>query len=174
MTLERKLMDALVYGKRKEIEKVFEEIYDQYYRLVYFRVKQYVSIKEDIEELTNDVFVNFYNSLDQSTSIESISSLLVTIANHRSIDFLRRHKIDVVEYKDNQETSEDIPYPQDFIDELHKILSPEEFTLLIEHVIYGKSLRHIAKEQKISPNTIKSTYRRMIQKIKKEMEDTYA
>lgn len=174
MTLERKLMDALVYGKRKEIEKVFEEIYDQYYRLVYFHIRQYVQSKEDIEEMTNDVFVNFFNSLDRQKVIENIPSFLTKMARNLSIDFLRKNKMDIVEYEDKYEGTKDSFYVHDFIDDLQRFLSKEEFELLVEHLLVGKSLRLIAKEKQISPNTIKSVYRRMMQKIKKKMEGTYA
>ena len=61
MSLEKSLLSALRSKEKNRIEKVFNEIYKKYIKLVYFIVAQYVDDQLDIEELCNDVFLNFFN-----------------------------------------------------------------------------------------------------------------
>ena len=64
MSIERRLVDALKSKNSMKIERVFLEIYNANYRLVYFCITHFVHVKEDIEEIVNDVFINFYNHID--------------------------------------------------------------------------------------------------------------
>ena len=66
MMLEKKLKLALSSNDRTVIEAVFNEIYHEYYKLVYFVAGQYLSLDYDIESVCNDVFLNFFNILSNA------------------------------------------------------------------------------------------------------------
>lgn len=51
--------------------KKFGEIYDQYVRLVAFVVSKYLSDEEDIKDLTNEVFVRFF----ERAAVETIGNV---------------------------------------------------------------------------------------------------
>ncbi len=59
MSFEKRLERAISNGDADKIEAIFEEIYLEYGKLIAYVISRYVAGKEDIEELTNDVFVNF-------------------------------------------------------------------------------------------------------------------
>ena len=101
MKEEDRLNEVLVYGSTLKIKKIFEEIYNHYYKLVYFCIRQKVKNTSDIEELTNDTFVSFYNSLFRDSKIESIKDYLCKIANNKAIDYLRKRNIEECEFNDN-------------------------------------------------------------------------
>ena len=48
MSLEFKLSNALKSENKDKIESVFRQIYDSYFKLVYFCVSNYIKNKEDI------------------------------------------------------------------------------------------------------------------------------
>ena len=59
--------EVIVYSKERndliKIEKLFNDIYNSNYKLVYFCVANFIKNKLDIEEIVDDVFINFYNLL---------------------------------------------------------------------------------------------------------------
>ena len=50
--------------------KKWEEIYNRYVRLVAFVVSKYLSDEEDVKDLTNEVFVRFF----ERTSTETVGN----------------------------------------------------------------------------------------------------
>lgn len=177
MSIERRLVDALKSSNSKKLEEVFKEIYNANYRLVYFWVANYINNKEDIEEIVNDVFINFYNHLNNINVGGSIKYYLTTSAKNACINYMKKNKNKeillesqdlsnrvYIEYEYNDNT---------FINKLKKVLDKEEFHIIYEHIVLGFKLYEIAKELNISPNTIKSKYRRSLKKIKEEFGGEY-
>ena len=64
MSYEFELINALKSKDQNKIRLVFKDIYEEYYKLVYFCVANFVSNKEDVEDITSEVFINFFNHLD--------------------------------------------------------------------------------------------------------------
>ena len=79
MTLENKLKHALKSNDINKIHGVFDEIYTMYGRLVYFKISQYVDNKLHVEELTQEVFVSFYNNIMNSEIINIKYYLVIVI-----------------------------------------------------------------------------------------------
>lgn len=169
MTLEKKLINALKYSSTYKLENLFQEICEQYYKFVYFIVKQYRISKEDIEEITDDVFIKFFNSLNRDTKIENIKLYLLQCAKNTSKDFIKKNKIKQVEYNDALKYQEESKESFDIFDKIKNSVSSQDYDLLIKHIIYGYSLRSIAKEKNMSCNTLKSIYRRLIKKLRDEL-----
>lgn len=172
MTLERKLKNALNSNNKKELEFVFEEIYNSYYKLIYFCINTYINNHQDIEELVNDVFLNFYNNINKK-EFSSIKYYLTTSAKNISLNFLRNNKnknyiLDetaVYTYQENYINKE-----CEIIDILNEILSKEDMYILFEHIIYGKKLMDLAEEFSISSVNMRVRYHRIIKKCKKGLD----
>ena len=82
MDLERKLKSALNTNDLEQIEIVFEEIYNTYYKLIYFCININVKNHQDVEELVDDVFINFYNNINK-IDISNIKYYLTKSAKNR-------------------------------------------------------------------------------------------
>lgn len=177
MSVEVRLVDALKSNDSKKLEVIFKEIYDANYKLVYFCATHYLKIKEDIEEIVNDVFINFYNHLDNIKIEGNIKYYLTKSTKNACINYLKKKERKEVsidekilekktfiqyEYKDNS-----------FINKIEKMLNEEEFNIVFEHVVLGVSLKEIALNLKVSPNTIKSKYRRALKKLNKQFGGNY-
>lgn len=168
LRLEDELKYALRSKNKKIINQVFEEIYYEYGHLVGFVISQYVNSKLDIEELINDVYLSFFNNLD-NIKIKNIKAYLTTTAKNKAIDYLRKKN-------NNYLLENDIIYKTEDDNSLYSItlkdmknkLSDEEINIIIEHVVYDKSFKTIAKELNKPISTISTRYYQAISKYKKE------
>ena len=165
MNLEKKLVSALNSKDKAKIESVFRQIYDSYFKLVYFCVSNYINVHEDIEDIVADVFVSFFNHLDSINIDGSIKYYLTTTAKNKAINFVKKKKEVLLE--DNVLNS--MKYeskPNLLLLSLNEKLTKEERYIIVSHVLYDYTLNEIATELNENLNTIKSKYRRTIQKLK--------
>ena len=72
--------------------KDFEEIYRVHQASVYNLALQYVQNTEDAREITQDVFVSVYDSLEQFRNESKISTWIHRITINRSLDFIKASK----------------------------------------------------------------------------------
>ncbi len=172
MSFERRLYRAIKNCDTKKIESLFEEIYREYGKLVAYIISKYVGKKEDIEELTNDVFVNFSRVLHR-IELDNIKYYLVVQAKNSAVNFIKKNsKHEIVEYLETVELSSldgDRTAFYEIIDEMKSCLFEEEINIILLHAVYEKTFAEIADMYKKPVNTVKSTYRRAIAKFRKEI-----
>lgn len=165
MSLERRLVEALKSNNQKKIESIFKQIYDSYFKLVYFCVASIISLHEDIEDIVSDVFLSFYNHLDSIDINGSIKYYLTTSAKNKALNFAKKKK----EVLLNENILNDKSYenkPNLLLMTIKENLSKQETDIIIKHVLYDYTLNEIAIELNENLNTIKSKYRRSINKLK--------
>ena len=170
MMLEKKLKLALSSNDRTVIEAVFNEIYHEYYKLIYFVAGQYLSLDYDIESVCNDVFLNFFNILENA-KIVNIKSYLTKSAKNLSINLLKQKK-DVVRDYDFERVGNN-PKNKMIYNFMREVLDNEEYDIIMEHVVYGRTLKEISKMMKCNSNTLKSKYLRAINKLKEKGGDYF-
>lgn len=173
MTLEQKLKHAKRSNDIDKIHSVFNEIYVTYGKLVYFKISQYVNNKLDVEELTQDVFVNFYNNV-VNNDIYDIKYYLLVSAKNKAIDFLKKKKEllildDKIIFEKEEDITSSIEY-EELINKMKTFLSNFEIELIIKHNINGNSFKQLSIEYKKPLNTILSIYNRALRKFKKGSE----
>ncbi len=174
MSFEKRLYRAIRNCDIDKIEAIFEEIYNEYGKLVAYIISKYVGRREDIEELTNDVFVNFSRVLHR-IELDNIKYYLVVQAKNSAVNFLKKNStqknIEYVETVEFSSLDEDKTTFNEIIDEMRLCLSEEEINIILLHAVYEKTFTEIADMYKRSVNTVKSTYRRAIAKVRKEMHE---
>jgi len=88
----------------------FNEIYSKYYRKIYTHINVRVKSSEDVEELTNDVFLKVYKHLESyDASKAQINTWIYFITNNVIIDYFRKKKLettDVAMFTDDGEAKE--------------------------------------------------------------------
>ncbi len=84
---DSEIVQRLVDGDRH----AFEIIFRHYHRPIYQFIRQQVSVKEDCEELLQDVFAWLWQNREQAL-VTSLKAYLFTAANHRVIDYFRKAK----------------------------------------------------------------------------------
>ena len=171
MGLEKKLVRALQTNDTLKIEKVFEEIYYEYGKLVGFVISKYVYDRADIEELVNDVFLSFSKCMFNSR-IGSIKRYLVVSAKNTTVNFLKRKKfayeeLSYIEEYDGGDSGELGYY--DITREMLKYLTDEEVNTILLHIVYGYSFAEIAKNTSRPSSSVSSQYHRAIKKLKSKV-----
>ncbi|WP_418262216.1 RNA polymerase sigma factor [Flavobacterium faecale] len=72
-------------------QELFQEMYHEYKSLVYNVALSYVQNVEDAEEITQDVFVKLYQSIDSFKQQSTLKTWIYRITINKSLDFLK-HK----------------------------------------------------------------------------------
>ncbi|MDE5547036.1 MAG: sigma-70 family RNA polymerase sigma factor, partial [Anaeroplasmataceae bacterium] len=86
----KRLYHRIQSRNEEKIHKIFNEIYATYCKLVFFVISKYVNQLEDIEDLTNDVFLSFFNQIQQINLTDNIKSYLTTSAKNKALDFMNK------------------------------------------------------------------------------------
>lgn len=83
-----KLISELKQGSSKALENLYSQFKDK----VYNTVISYVQNESDAEELTQDVFIEVYNSINKFKRESNLSTWIYRIAVNKSLDFIRYTK----------------------------------------------------------------------------------
>lgn len=86
---DRELIDQIL---TQNSQKAFEELVNKYQPLVAKTCLGFVSSQADAEDLTQDVFIEVFESLDSFRSESKISTWLYRIAVNKSLNFIRKQK----------------------------------------------------------------------------------
>ena len=169
MSYEKKLLSSIRRNDLAAIEKTFEQIYYEYGKLVGFVISKYVTNINDVEELTNDVFLKFSKVL-YSIKLDNIKYYLVVLAKNAAINFVKKNSKIKFEYiddhfEDNIESNkESLMY--EVIYDMKKYLTTNEINIILLHSVYCYSFVELAKKYDKPTTTISSTYHRAIKKMK--------
>ena len=161
MNLELQLKNALKSNSIDNIHNVFSKIYSFYGRLVYFTIMKYVDNQSDIEELTQEVFVDFFNNLDNK--IYNIKYYLLTSAKNKAIDYLKskKHNIeytDLSQFRNFEDDSISKNY-ENLLSAFKNYLSDLEIDILIQHIINDLTFKELSKSKFTSFINIKIDYK---------------
>ncbi len=123
---EKELIKQLKNGSIR----AFDDIYDMYGRRLYAFSLQYTKVKEDADEIVQDVFVQLWNSRATIKQEETLRSLLFIMVKHHLINAFRARVNspvyeDYVEYQDRllgDDPHHLIEY-EEFLDQIEKALS---------------------------------------------------
>lgn len=170
MNLEDKLKRAIKKKKTESVHLVFEEIYETYSKLVYFKVIQYIDNRQDAIDLTQDVFLSFYENIFKS-DINNIKYYLMVTAKNKALNYLKSQKNIITleenivyDYVDDCSNNEEY---NNIINNMKKYLSEREINILLEHIIDGNSFKDLSVKYNIPLNTMISIYHRALKKYKK-------
>src|ERR1035438_3543095 len=84
-------------------QQVFALLLERYQNYVFTLVLRFTDIREDAEEIAQDIFVKAYRSLADFRGDSKFSTWLYTIVRTSSITFLRKKKLDTTSL-DNERT----------------------------------------------------------------------
>lgn len=155
----------LMKNLKKKTEKSFKVLYDNYYRLVYYQAYLVLKNKEDSEDIAQQVFIRFFNKIDELPLDLNIKAYLVKLSHNAAIDLYRKNKKEV-----SIENVEEIGYEDNIKDMLlnfNGILDKDENRILILRLNFDYSFNEISLEMNETIGTIQSKYYKALSKIKK-------
>ncbi len=163
MNFENELRIARRSNDSSKLKIVYEAIYNEYVRLVYFSVSRYCADKEDIKDIVSDVFVKFFENPDGVK--DSIKQYLLAVAKNEAINRMKREgkiNIDEIEPTINDEYSTYSIIVKDMM----SVLKQEEVDIIILHVVDGLSFKEIARKKNLKEGTLRQTYNRALGKYR--------
>lgn len=150
-----------------------EKLYEEYHDKVFGYIFNHTSNKEDAEDLTNDVFLKAFRSLERfDESRASVSTWIFTIMKNTLTDHFRRGHISE-ELNEDYVSSDDIEgsyLKKETLEEIARALKelPEEQRdIIILRYYDGLSLTEISEKLRISYGMIKIKHKKALAALEK-------
>lgn len=165
----------------------FEELFNRYQKRVYNTIYRLISDENDAAELTQEVFIKVYNSIDKLRAEEAFFTWVRTVAINLCRDFIRRRpprteSLDARVRLDDGEVEKDIPDPvagpdkllltgdrQQAVRRAVASLSDDHRIVIALHHLEGMDLKDIAKMLGCPAGTIKSRLARARDELKRKL-----
>jgi RNA polymerase sigma-70 factor (ECF subfamily) len=168
-------------------QQVYALLVDRYKAYVFTLTLRFVKIREDAEEVSQDIFIKTYRSLADFRGGSKFSTWLYTIVNTTCITFLRKKKLEVRSL-DNEKVfevadSQDSGFRANQVEQKSRInmvneaiamLSADDAEVLTLFYKGEQSLEEIGQVLGLEPNTVKVRLHRARQRLKEKMEKYFA
>jgi RNA polymerase sigma factor (sigma-70 family) len=168
-------------------QSVFALLVERYKNYVFTLVLRFTEIREDAEEISQDVFVKAYRSLADFRGDSKFSTWLFTITRTTCLSFLRKKKLDT-QSLDNERTSlqlenRESSFSANLIEQKSKhamlnqaisMLSPDDAQVLNLFYKGDQTLEEIGKIMRMEANTVKVKLHRARQRLKDKMEKYFS
>jgi len=188
-TLLETLTHALGSGDAGAVDRAFEVIYNTYAKSVAFVCGRYLEQDTDIQSVTNDVFISFFQRSPYVEEIDSLRAYLMQSARRAALDFLRaknRRERGLTELTPPDEDTDPltlIPDPDGDITantrykamtaDLCATVGQESAEIILSHAVCGESFPAIAARLGLKAGTVKTRYHRAIKCFRKEKGDRW-
>lgn len=160
-----------------------DEIIITYRKRVFGFLFNYIKVRSEAEDLTQDVMVKLLENKDKFGEVRDMDSYILTIAHHVVMDHFKKLKKDK-EYKEkvweSMKRSERpvlrTVYQNDFMENIEQALSqlPDRQQIVFRmNRLEGLSMIEIAKKLDISPFTVKNHLTEATRKIKGMVKPEY-
>ena len=179
--------DQIIHRILKGEQSAFALLVERYQNYVFTLVLRFTEIREDAEEISQDVFVKAYRSLADFRGDSKFSTWLFTITRTTCLSFLRKKKLDTVSL-DNERTGLQVENRESgfnsngieqksrhaMLNQAIAMLSPDDAQVLNLFYKGDQTLEEIGKIMRLDPNTVKVKLHRARQRLKDKMEKHFA
>ena len=137
----------------------FDNIYEEYFDRVYYKVLSVVKNDDDAEDICQETFISVYKNLSKFREESNIYTWIYRIAINKTYDFFKKRKLEFEINDDVLSLPEDINFDTKVIlQEKLKLISEKEREIVILKDIYGYKLKEIAEMKDMNLSTVKSVY----------------
>ncbi len=137
----------------------FDNIYEEYFDRVYYKVLSVVKNDDDAEDICQETFISVYKNLSKFREESNIYTWIYRIAINKTYDFFKKRKVEFEINDDVLSLPEDINFDTKVIlQEKLKLISEKEREIVILKDIYGYKLKEIAEMKNMNLSTVKSVY----------------
>ena len=137
----------------------FDNIYEEYFDRVYYKVLSVVKNDDDAEDICQETFISVYKNLSKFREESNIYTWIYRIAINKTYDFFKKRKIEFEINDDVLSLPEDINFDTKVIlEEKLKLISEKEKEIVVLKDIYGYKLKEIAEIKNMNLSTVKSVY----------------
>lgn len=180
---DNEIITRVLNGERQ----LYAELVRRHQAFVFTIALKYTPVREDAEEIAQDVFVKAYKGLADFRGASKFTTWLYSIVNSTSITFLRKKKLDVhsldhepvFEAADSQQSTHGANTVEHksklaMVANAISLLSPDDARIITLFYKAEQSLEEIASILGIESNTVKVRLHRARQRLKEKMETHFA
>ena len=137
----------------------FDNIYEEYFDRVYYKVLSVVKNDDDAEDICQETFISVYKNLSKFREESNIYTWIYRIAINKTYDFFKKRKLEFEINDDVLSLPEDINFDTKVIlEEKLKLISEKEKEIVVLKDIYGYKLKEIEEMKNMNLSTVKSVY----------------
>ena len=137
----------------------FDNIYEEYFDRVYYKVLSVVKNDDDAEDICQETFISVYKNLSKFREESNIYTWIYRIAINKTYDFFKKRKVEFEINDDVLSLPEDVNFDTKVIlEEKLKLISEKEKEIVVLKDIYGYKLKEIAEIKNMNLSTVKSVY----------------
>lgn len=171
----------VIYLVLNEDKEYFEELINRYKNLVFSIVSRMVNDREDVVDLSQEIFIKMYKNLDKYSSEFKFSTWTMRITTNHIIDFRRKKRAPQVSLSENYLNIEDpsTPLKEVIADEMsEKVynvieeLPPIYSQVLLLYHLKGFSYQEIADEIEEPLSKVKNRISRGRKLLKKSIQSS--
>ncbi len=177
--------------KDQRSDKIFEEIYLQYYSRMKRFAREYVITEEDAENVLQDVFLDFWEKRELLSTFSNLIAFLFTSIKNRCINLLRRRLLEQeasarmqeeylrtlqINLESLQSVDEQVFQEKDLetiINRAIDSLPPKCKEIFIKSKIEGKKQKEIARELNISIDAVETQMGIAYKKLREQLKGIY-
>jgi RNA polymerase sigma factor (sigma-70 family) len=178
-TTDNEIITRVLRGEHQ----LYADLVARYQNFVFTLALRYTPVREDAEEIAQDVFVKAYKALKDFRGESKFSTWLYSIVNSTAITFLRKKKLDVssldnehvfeqAENKDSGTSANQIEVKSkvEMVTKAIQLLSADDAKLITLFYKAEQSLEEIAQIMNMEANTVKVKLHRARTRLKEKME----
>ena len=166
-----RLCKKFINGDKNAFNKIYEDTKNKIFANIY----SYVKSKEVSEDILNDTYIKFINSIEDMKPGKSILGYLYTISRNLSLNYLEKQK----RYLDDGETLLDaVPINEEnYLDNseiikiMKEILSQDMFNVIILHLVNGLDYKEISEMLDRNENTVRRQYNEGLKKVREALNN---
>ena len=172
---ESKEISHYIKNNELDLEKIIKD-YSNYINTIINNMAKLNLNDEDKEEIVSEVFFILWRNKDKLDYNKRLSSYIAGVTRNIVKEYLRKKQIhfDISDYENSLYSYYHLELLNDNIEEIKKIekklktIKEIDRKIFIDFYYSSKSIKDIAKEQKISEFSVKQRLYRIRKKIKKE------
>ena len=178
-TTDNEIITRVLRGEHQ----LYAGLVTRYQNFVFTLALRYTPVREDAEEIAQDVFVKAYKALKDFRGESKFSTWLYSIVNSTAITFLRKKKLDVssldnehvfeqADSKDSGTSANQVEVKSkvEMVTKAIQLLSPDDARLITLFYKAEQSLEEIANILGMETNTVKVKLHRARTRLKEKME----
>jgi RNA polymerase sigma-70 factor (ECF subfamily) len=174
--IDENLFEKIAQGDNE----AFEELYYASYKQIYGFLLSLTRNKEDAEDLLQNTYIRIRNGSHLYKKQGTPMTWMCAIAKNQYLDFVRKYgknrSVDFGEVENyvseglSKDSTNDVDNKM-LLEQILSILSKEERTIVVLHMINGLKHREIAEITGLSLSTVLSKYNRSLKKMKNSFVD---
>ena len=178
-TTDNEIITRVLRGEHQ----LYADLVTRYQNFVFTLALRYTPVREDAEEIAQDVFVKAYKALKDFRGESKFSTWLYSIVNSTAITFLRKKKLDVssldkehvfeqADSKDSGTSANQVEVKSkvEMVTKAIQLHSPDDAKLITLFYKAEQSLEEIAQIMNMETNTVKVKLHRARTRLKEKME----